>query len=102
MKNCICNNSQPIIEDSTFGKYIGMTGQHRVRCENCRIKTSFYPFSEQAELAWDSKAWVNRRRGLFPLRRPIIPHYYTEVAEVAEVIQYSLWERLVRWFIRAL
>ncbi len=63
MKKCSCGKepelktNQPE-ETKSFDENV----KFRMVCSGCNIKTSFYKTMEQAEIAWDNKGWLNKRR----------------------------------------
>lgn len=63
MNNCICGKEPKVITNQPPDtKIFDGTERFRVMCKPCNITTSFYRTMDRAELAWDNKGWLNRRR----------------------------------------
>ena len=65
MTPCLCGK-EPEHQDNTPDLALYRANEHtlmhRVLCDECGIKTSFYPTQVQAIVAWENKGWVNKRR----------------------------------------
>jgi hypothetical protein len=62
---CCCGSTKVVVEDNEpdfrFYKAPYHNIRYRARCTKCNVKTKFYPDSDQAVHAIESKGWVNRR-----------------------------------------